>query len=82
MTVVATNVSLGEMGAMSDESRHFVAGFLAGSQPGYPLRKTARQTVRSAVERQPSDAEDSLVVRARLEWERVDGALEGIRRLV
>ncbi|MCI0685664.1 MAG: hypothetical protein L0Y54_00280 [Sporichthyaceae bacterium] len=33
---VGYNVSLGEMGAMSDESRYFVAGYLAGSQPGYP----------------------------------------------
>jgi len=33
---VGYNVSRGEMGAMSDESRYFVAGFLAGSQPGYP----------------------------------------------
>ncbi|HEX9363046.1 MAG TPA: hypothetical protein VGA47_04610 [Candidatus Dormibacteraeota bacterium] len=33
---VGYNVSLGGMGAMSDESRYFVAGFLAGSQPAYP----------------------------------------------
>ncbi len=33
---VAYNVSLGEMGAMSDESRYFVAGFLSGSQPAHP----------------------------------------------
>lgn len=33
---VGYNVSLGETGAMSGESRYFVAGFLAGNQPGYP----------------------------------------------
>lgn len=30
---VGYNVSYGEMGAMSDESRYFVAGFLAGNEP-------------------------------------------------
>jgi hypothetical protein len=33
---VAYNVSLGEMGAMSEESRYFVTGFLAGNEPEYP----------------------------------------------
>jgi len=33
---VGYNVSLCEMGAMSEESRYFVAGFLAGNEPGYP----------------------------------------------
>lgn len=34
---VAYNVSLGEMGVMSDESRYFVAGFLFGNAPSYPV---------------------------------------------
>jgi hypothetical protein len=33
---VGYNVTLGAMEAMSDECRYFVAGFLAGSEPGYP----------------------------------------------
>lgn len=34
---VGYNVSLGEMGTMSEECRYFVAGFLAGNEPGYPV---------------------------------------------
>ncbi|HXS63217.1 MAG TPA: hypothetical protein VN767_10085 [Streptosporangiaceae bacterium] len=34
---VGYNVSLGEMGAMPVETRYFVAGFLAGHEPGYPV---------------------------------------------
>lgn len=30
------NVSLSEMGAMSDEARYFVIGFLSGAEPGPP----------------------------------------------
>jgi hypothetical protein len=33
---VSYNVSLAEMGQMSRESRYYVAGFLAGNQPGPP----------------------------------------------
>lgn len=33
---VGYNVSLGEMGAMSEEARYFVAGFLAGNEPDCP----------------------------------------------
>lgn len=33
---VGYNVSLNEMGAMSTESRYFIAGFLAGNEPRYP----------------------------------------------
>jgi hypothetical protein len=33
---VSYNASLGEMGPMSDESRYYVAGFLAGNAPGRP----------------------------------------------
>lgn len=34
---VGYNVSLGEMGEMSDECRYYVAGYLAGAEPGYPV---------------------------------------------
>ncbi|MDW3849461.1 hypothetical protein NMK34_22875 [Micromonospora sp. BRA006-A] len=34
---VGYNVSRAQMGAMSEEARYFVAGFLAGSEPRYPL---------------------------------------------
>ncbi|WP_405092098.1 hypothetical protein OG767_03335 [Micromonospora sp. NBC_01392] len=34
---VGYNVSRAEMGAMSEEARYFVAGFLAGNEPGYPV---------------------------------------------
>jgi hypothetical protein len=34
---VGYNVSLAEMGAMPEETRYFVAGFLAGNEPGYPV---------------------------------------------
>ncbi|GIH10572.1 hypothetical protein Rhe02_86390 [Rhizocola hellebori] len=34
---VSYNVSRSEMGAMSEESRYFVAGFLAGNAPGYAV---------------------------------------------
>ena len=33
---VSYNVSLGEMGAMSDEARYFVLGFLSGNEPDPP----------------------------------------------
>lgn len=33
---VGYNVSLGEMGAMSDECRYWIAGFLTGNEPDYP----------------------------------------------
>lgn len=33
---VGYNVSLSEMGEMSEQSRYFVAGFLAGNEPGPP----------------------------------------------
>lgn len=33
---VGYHVSLAEMGTMSEQTRYFVAGFLAGSAPGYP----------------------------------------------
>jgi len=33
---VGYNVSLAEMGEMSREARYYVAGFLAGNQPGPP----------------------------------------------
>jgi hypothetical protein len=33
---VAYNVSLHEMGAMSEEARYLVSGFLSGDQPGPP----------------------------------------------
>ncbi|GHJ42781.1 hypothetical protein Cs7R123_01230 [Catellatospora sp. TT07R-123] len=31
------NVSLDEMASMSEQARYFVAGFLAGNQPGHPV---------------------------------------------
>jgi hypothetical protein len=34
---VGYNVSRSEMGAMSEQAGYFVAGFLAGAQPGYPV---------------------------------------------
>jgi hypothetical protein len=34
---VGYNVSLGEMGATSEETRYFIAGFLVGNQPGCPI---------------------------------------------
>lgn len=37
---VGYNVSLGGMGAMSEESRYYIAGFLAGSEPGNPVDPT------------------------------------------
>ncbi|MBO0827642.1 MAG: hypothetical protein J2P24_07655 [Streptosporangiales bacterium] len=33
---VGYNVSLGEMGEMSDAARHWIAGYLAGAEPGHP----------------------------------------------
>ena len=33
---VSYNISLDEMGAMSDEARYFVLGFLSGNEPGPP----------------------------------------------
>jgi hypothetical protein len=33
---VGYNVSLSELGEMSQQCRYFVAGYLAGSEPGYP----------------------------------------------
>ena len=36
-TEVGYNVSLAEMGEMSTETRYYVAGFLAGSEPGCPV---------------------------------------------
>lgn len=33
---VGYNISRAEIGAMSEEARYFVAGFLAGNEPGYP----------------------------------------------
>jgi hypothetical protein len=36
MSSSATNVSLAEMGQMSQEARYWVARFLAGNQPGEP----------------------------------------------
>jgi hypothetical protein len=35
-TQVSYNVSLAEMGPMSEQARYYVAGFLAGNQPGTP----------------------------------------------
>jgi len=33
---VSYNVSLAEMGQMSQQARYYIAGFLAGNQPGLP----------------------------------------------
>ena len=35
-TETACNVSLSEMGEMSEQTRYFVRGFLSGNQPGPP----------------------------------------------
>lgn len=35
-TKVSYNVSLAEMGQMSQQARYYVTGFLAGNQPGWP----------------------------------------------
>lgn len=41
---VSYNISLSEMGQMSQQARYFVAGFLAGNQPGQPRRQTPTPT--------------------------------------
>lgn len=45
---VGYNVSLGEMGEMSDAARYWVAGYLAGSEPGYPYDEDADAAAEAA----------------------------------